>query len=166
MPYKKHKFSEAFTIAELLIALAIMALLLAAVATAFNASAINFKENEGIFKAVTAARNALILITSQIRTGLVDPTDYLSQTTCTLQCADGSNVTYRYNSGEKKLYLHNNGNNTDYLLCDNVTGMTFQKQKDNNTSFDIKSVQITITVESNNTQQTLSAAAVVRRVLN
>ena len=165
MPYKKYKFSAGFTIAELLIALAIMALLLAAVATAFNASAINFKENENMFKAITAARNALLLMTSQIRTGFVDPTDYLSQTTCTLQCADDSNVTYRYNSGEKKLYLHNNDTNTDHLLCENVTAMTFQK--DNHTpTHDIKSVQITITVESNNTQQTLSAAAVVRRVLN
>jgi type II secretory pathway pseudopilin PulG len=164
MPYKKHKFSEAFTIAELLITLAIMALLLAAVATAFNASAINFKENENMYKAITAARNTLLLMTSQIRTGLVDPTD-LSQTTCKLLCADGSNVTYRYNSSEKKLYLHNNSTNTDYLLCENVTGMTFQK--DNNTpTGDIKSVQITITVESNNAQQTLSAAAVVRKVLN
>jgi len=165
MPYKKYKFSAGFTIAELLIALAIMALLLAAVATAFNASAINFKENENMFKAITAARNALLLITSQIRTGFVNPAD-LSQTTCTLECADGSNVTYRYNSGEKKLYLHNNNTNTDYLLCENVTAMTFQKEKDDNTPPDIKSVQITITVESNNTQQTLSAAAVVRRVLN
>ena len=165
MPYKKHKFSAGFTIVELFIALAIMALLLAAVATAFNASAINFRENEGIFKAVTAARNALVLMTSQIRTGILDPTD-LSQTTCTLQCADGSNVTYRYISGEKKLYLHNNDTNTDYVLCENVTAMTFLKDKDNNTPPDIKSVQITITVESNNTQQTLSAAAVVRRVLS
>lgn len=57
-----------FTIAELLLALAITALLLAAVAAAFNASVINYRENERIFRTINSARQALSRITSQLRT--------------------------------------------------------------------------------------------------
>ena len=57
-----------FSIVELLLALAIGAMLLVAVAVAFNASAMNYQENEAIFKTVNAARQALLRMTSQLRT--------------------------------------------------------------------------------------------------
>ena len=50
MSIKSDKFSGGFTFAELLIALVVTGILLAAVATAFNASIINYQENEDIFR--------------------------------------------------------------------------------------------------------------------
>jgi len=158
------KFTAGFTIVELLLALAITALLLAAVAVAFNASITNYRENEDIFKTINKARQALFRMTTQIRTGLVDPNDVSSEDRCKLLCADGSEITYRYDSADNKLYLHVNDTETDYVLCDNVAAMAFKK--DNNTpTGDVKSVQISITVVSGDVQRTVSAAAVVRKIL-
>ena len=153
-----------FTIVELLIALAITAMLLATLTVAFNASAVNYRENEGLFKAVNSARQALFRMATQIRTGLVDPNDVLNAGKCTLLCADGSEITYQYDGNDNTLYLHDHSTAADYVLCRGVTAMTFEK--DNNTpAGDIKSVRITMTVDSSGVQQTLSAAAVVRKVL-
>ncbi len=157
------RHNRGFTIAELLIALAITGILLAAVAVAFNASIINYKENQNIFGAINKARQALSRITTQVRTGLVDQTNISDQTQCRVFCADGSTVTYRYESGEQKLYLNTSG--ADHVLCDNVAAMTFQKDCNTPTG-DVKSVQISMTVVSGDVQQTVSAAAVVRKVLN
>jgi prepilin-type N-terminal cleavage/methylation domain-containing protein len=162
MRHRKQSFG--FTIVELLISLAITAILLTAVAVAFNASVINYTTNESILKTVNTARQALFRMTSQIRTGLVDAND-MSADSCRLLCADGSDMTYQYNSSDQKLYVHNNTTGDDYLLCDNVTALTFTKD-DNTPTGDIKSVQIAITVESDNVEQKLAGAAVVRRVLN
>lgn len=162
--HRASSIRHAFTIAELLLALAIMGLLLAAVAVAFNASIINYGENEDVFKTINSARQALFRITTQIRTGLVDPNDIASEDRCKLLCADGSEVTYRYDSGNNTLYVHDHGTETDYVLCKNVTAMTFKK--DNNTATgDVKSVQISMTVASGNIQRTVSAAVVVRKIL-
>jgi len=152
-----------FSIAELLIALAITAILLAAVAVALNASIINYRVNEDIFKAVNSARQALSRITSQLRTAeAVDPNSPVNE--CALITAGGDNVTYRYNNGDNKLYLDANGNS--YVLCDHVTAMTFQKDTATEGALVyVKSVQISIAVQSGNVQRSLSAAAVVRRNL-
>jgi prepilin-type N-terminal cleavage/methylation domain-containing protein len=164
MSIKIIKSNTGFTIPELLLVLTITAMLLAAVTVAFNASIANYRENEDIFKTVNKARQALSRITTQIRTGLVDPNDASSQDRCKLFCADGSEITYQYNSADNKLYLHNHDTGIDYVLCDNVTAMTFKK--DNNTpTGDIKKVGISITVVSGDIERTLSSAAVVRKVL-
>jgi len=157
------KHNRGFTIVEMLIALAITAILLTAIAVAFNASIINYTENQNIFKAINSVRQALSRITTQVRTGMVDPNNISDQTRCKVLCADGSTVTYRYESGAQKLYLNTGG--TDHLLCDNVTAMTFKKDNGTPTG-DVKSVQISMTVVSGDVRQTVSAAAVVRKVLN
>jgi prepilin-type N-terminal cleavage/methylation domain-containing protein len=163
MATRPKKFTAGFTLVEVLVALAITGVLLAAIAVAFNASIINYRENEDIFKTVNSARQALTRMTTQLRTGLVDP-NVLGEDRCTLLCADGTTITYLYNTVDKKLYLHNHSTGNDYVLCDNVIAMTFEK--DNNTpNGDVKSVQISMTVESGNVQRTLCAAAVIRRVL-
>ena len=164
MSTKPDKYSDGFTIVELLVALAITGILLAAVAVAFHASIVNYQENEDIFKTINSARQALCRMTTQIRTGLVDPNDISNENTCKLLCADGSEVTYRYDSPSNTLYLYDHGTGTDYVLCENVTDMTFKK--DNNTEAgDVKSVRISMTVVSGNIERTLSAAAAVRKVL-
>jgi len=175
MSSERNKFTAGFTIAELLISLAVVGILLAAVAVAFNASIINYRENNDIFKAVNSARQALFRITTQLRTAYtVDP--YSPSNECsliTVITAGGEeireDITYRYNSSDKKLYLVTNDNLTDsdYVLCDNVAAMTFTKDIVTEGSLTkVKSVQISITVGSGNTQRTASAAAVIRRNLN
>jgi len=102
-------------------------------------------------------------ITSQLRTAdAVDPSSPDNE--CALIAAGGDDITYRYNNADNKLYLDSNSNS--YVLCDDVTAMTFTK---NTATVDavtyVKSVQISITVVSGNDQRTVSAATVIRRNL-
>lgn len=160
------KYETGFTIVELLLALAIASILLAAVATAFNASIINYRENEDIFKAINSARGALLRITSQLRTAdAVDPDSPANE--CTLITAGGDNVTYQYNNGDNKLYLIDNLSGSSYVLCDNVTAMSFAKDRVIIESIEkVRSVQVSITVVRGNAQRKISAAAVIRRNLS
>ncbi|MHC4191169.1 MAG: PilW family protein [Planctomycetota bacterium] len=164
MATRTDKPGTGLTIVELLIALAITGILLAAVAVAFHASIVNYQENERIFKTINSARQALSRMTTQIRTGLVDPNDISDEYRCKLLCADGSEVTYRYDSPSNTLYLYDPNTGTDYVLCENVTDMIFKKD-DNTETGDVKSVRISMTVVSGNTERRLSAAAIVRKVL-
>ena len=163
------QYRNGFTIAELLLALAITGLLLVAVAVAFNASIINYRENEDAFKTINSARQALFRITSQLRTAqkdLVDPD--APDNECSFVTAGGDDITYRYNSGDNKLYLITNDDlfDSDYVLCDNVTAMTFTKDTAvEDATIYVKSVQISMTVSSGDVQRTVSAAVVIRRNL-
>ncbi|UCF43264.1 MAG: prepilin-type N-terminal cleavage/methylation domain-containing protein [Planctomycetota bacterium] len=164
MAYRPKKSSAGFTIAELLISLTIMALLLAAVAAAFNASVVNYRDNEDIFKTINKARQALTRITNQLRTAdAVDPNAPSNQ--CSLITASSEDITYRYDNSDNKLYLDFNSNS--YVLCDNVTAMTFTKDTATEDSVTyVKSVQVSMTVTSGELEKTVSAAAVVRRNLD
>jgi len=163
MPRKVTRHIAAFTIAELLIALAITAILLAAVAVAFNASFINYQQNEDMFRAINGARQALTRITNQLRTAnAVDPNAPANE--CSLITTTGDDITYRYDSANNRLYLDSGVNS--YVLCDNVTGMTFTKSTATVDAVTyVQSVQVSITVVSGSTEQTLSAAAAIRRNL-
>ncbi len=155
-----------FTIMELLLALTIASMLLAAVAVAFNASVINYRENEDMFKVINSARQALLRITTHIRTAdAADPNSPANE--CTLIAANGDDITYQYNNTDNKLYLITNYDLTDpdYVLCENVTAMTFTKTP-NDDGTDCKSVQISITVARGNVERKISAAAAIRRNLS
>lgn len=159
------KYGRGFSLAELLLALAITAMLLVAVAIAFNASVINYSENKDIFKAINNARQALFRITTQLRTAnAVDPS--LATNQCSLITAGGDDITYSYSAGDNTLYLINNSTGGSYTLCNHVTAMTFTKNiaVEGAVTY-VKSVQISITVVSGDAQRTISAAAVVRRNL-
>ena len=167
MSRKPNKSAPAFTIIELLLALAITAVLLAAVAFAFTASVTNYQENEKIFKTINNARQALYRITTELRTAsAVDPN--LITTQCSLITAAGTDITYRYNAADDKLYLITNDDLTDpdYVLCDNVTAASFTKSTfvEESVTY-VKNVQVSMTVQSGDFSRTLSAAAVVRRNL-
>ena len=168
-PKTKHNSPNGFTLIELLISLAIMGMLLTALAAALNASIINYRENEKIFRGINSARQALVRMTSQIRTAgydvngvcqAVDPDAPINQ--CNLNTNTGENITYDYRSADNKLYLVQNGN--DYVLCDNVTACQFVKTLAED-GFNAKSVRISLTISDGSMEQKLSAAAVVRRVL-
>jgi prepilin-type N-terminal cleavage/methylation domain-containing protein len=153
-----------FTVAELLIAIAIAGMLLAAVAVAFNASATNYRENEEIFETINAARQALTRITSQLRTSYAVNLG-APDNECSFFTSAGESITYRYDSGQGRLYLRTNSDGQEYILCENVTDMSFTKTPTDD-GLDVKSVQISITVASGNAQRTVSAAATIRRNLN
>ncbi|MCP4607798.1 MAG: prepilin-type N-terminal cleavage/methylation domain-containing protein [Planctomycetes bacterium] len=155
-----------FTIVELLIALAIASMLLASIAVAINASIINYRENEDMFKVINSARQALLRITNHIRTAeAADPNAPANE--CSLIAANGDDITYQYNNGDNKLYLIDNGSGSSYVLCENVTAMTFTKQTfiDNSVT-KVRGVQVSITVTQGNAERKISAAAVIRRNLN
>jgi len=164
MSTRKNK--SGFTIVELLISLAITVILLTAVAIAFNASAINYKQNESIFKTVNSARQALYRITTQLRIAEeVDSTT--TDNLCTLLRHQGdAGITYKYDNSDNTLYLIDNSTALPYTLCENVTAMTFSKNTAViNGLIGVKSVQISMTVSDGNITQKLSAAAVIRRNL-
>ena len=158
---KKARNKNGFGVVELLIALAITAMLLVAVAVAFNASMMNYRHNEDTFNAVNRARQALFRITTQLRTGyMVDPCAPSNE--CSFYTAGGDDITYEYRNADDKLYLITNSNGQEYVLCDNITAMSFIKTPKDDGS-DCKSVQISITVVIGGAQQTVSSAAVIRR---
>jgi len=160
----KRKTKSGFTIIEMLISLAILALLMSAVATAFYASAVNYRENEDIFRAVHTARQVLFRITMELRTATAVKHDDPANE-CTMVTAEGSNITYRYNSGDNTLYLITNDDATDadYVFCDNVTAMSFVRTFDTGDPTVVKNVQINMTVAAGDVSQTVSTAVVVRR---
>jgi prepilin-type N-terminal cleavage/methylation domain-containing protein len=158
------QYANAFTIAELLIVLAISGILLAAVAVAFNASVVNYRENEDIFKTINNTRQALFRMTSQLRTGhWVDPNAPSSQ--CSFYTSADEDITYDFRSDDNALYLVTNSDGQEYILCENVTAMNFDRTLTDDGT-DCKSVQISMTVQSGDVQRTLSAAAVIRRNLD
>jgi prepilin-type N-terminal cleavage/methylation domain-containing protein len=154
-----------FTLAEVLISMAILAVLLTAVAAAFDASMKNYKDNEAISKTMNAARAALLRITNDIRTahGVVVNAEH---TECEIDTTrDGEAVTYRYwyDAKDGKLYLD------DYVLCEHVTEMQFVGAAMPGKPNQVRNVRITMTVtdkdEGANLSRKLAAAAVVRRNL-
>ena len=156
------------TVVELLLTLSIATILLTGVATAIHASFKNYQENEDMFKAINSARQALLRITSELRTAdAADPASPANE--CSLITANGDDITYRYNNADNKLYLITNYDSTDpdYVLCENVTAMTFTKQTFvEDTQTKVRSVQISITVSHGNAERKISGAAVIRRNLN
>jgi len=149
-----------FTVVECLISLAICAMLMTAVAVAFNASLVNFRENEEMFQSINSARQALTRMTTQLRTAdAVDPN--VSATQCSFFPPASEDITYEFRAADKKLYLITNGN--EYTLCDNVTDASFTRTLA--TNGEPKSVLISLTVQCGSSTRTLSAAAVVRRAL-
>lgn len=164
MVTKKNK-KYGFTIAEMLVALAVMGILLTAVAVAFNASATNYNENQDMFNATNAGRQAMMRMTTQLRTAsAVAPTE--ANTQCSLVTADNQSVRFRYDSTAHVLYLSylDAGSNitSSYALCRNVTEMTFNRTV---VSGVVKSVQMSMTVTVGNNSQTIASAVVLRKAI-
>ena len=162
-----------FTIVEMLMALVILAMLMTAVAVAFDASVTNFQVNEGISKTMNTARAALLRITTELRTAqsvaVIGAGGDPDNTRCSLIASDGRNITYRYSPDEKILYLDDNTSGNSYALCRNVTGVTFNRALVPASSpAAVRNVRILLSVEDDHAKvsQTLAAAAVVRRNLN
>ncbi len=151
---------------EMLMALMIMGMLLAAVAVAVHASSVNYRQNEEMYRAMTTARAALLRITNDIRTAdAVAVTEPANQ--CSMVTAAGSDITYLYNSGDSTLYLVTNDDATDadYVLCRGVTSVVFDRATVPDEPGKVRNVQISMTVTEGSNSQTVSTAAVLRKNL-
>jgi prepilin-type N-terminal cleavage/methylation domain-containing protein len=163
---KNQKFTRpycgGFTMAELLIALMITGMLLAAIAFAFSASVKNFNDNREIFLAANKARQALTQIIPRLRTAeaVTTSSDHCE---CDFYFYDTSlqHWRYRYSSSDNKLYLDDISNNSTHLLCDNVANMSFTPDSPAN----VKSVIISITVTEGSISQRFDTAVVIRKNL-
>jgi prepilin-type N-terminal cleavage/methylation domain-containing protein len=158
---KRHHGQSAFTLIEVLLSLAILGILLAALGTAFNASAMNYRENRNLSEAMNTARMATDKMVTLIRTGQPDPTDTAANT-CRLVTADGTDMTFSYNSTQKKLYCVIGGAN--HVLCDNVTAMTFSKTLSGDADC-VTRVLMSMTVQVGDVSKTVTSAVLVRKNL-
>ncbi len=167
-----------FTVLECLIGLAISAMLMTALAVAFNASIINYRENEEMFESVNKARQALARMTSEVRTAGYDHPDPnigwlgvrqgVPSNQCEFYTPAGEHIIYEYRdasdaSDPNTLVLIKDS--TAYTLCDDVTDASFTKTPSDSDPNDAKSVLMSLTVKTGDRERTLSAAAVVRRAL-
>ena len=151
-----------FTLVETLIAMALLAMIMAAVGVAVHASALNYKANESIFTAMNTARQAMMRITTDLRTAVaVSDADPSNQ--CSMVTADSRDITYRFNSADNILYMDINAGASagSYVLCRNVSAMTFTRTPA--VGDPVRNVRISITVTVAGTSQTVASAAVIRR---
>ncbi len=158
-----------FTVVECLISLAICAMLMTAVAVAFNASLVNFRENEEMFQSINSARQALTRMTTQLRTANAVDTDTTATASCAFQSVTGELITYEFRNASHADSQYRNtlcliSSGTPYILCDNVTAASFTRTLTTD-GLNCKSVLISLTVQCGASERTLSAAAVVRRAL-
>lgn len=172
---KTARIKNGFTILEVLMSLVILAMLMTAVAVAFDASIVNFQANDSISKITNAGRAALLRMTTELRTsqgvgviGVDDP----DNTQCSLTTAAGA-ICYWFDQNSGVLRLDADGNvathsTDDPAMCKNVTAVTFNRAYVPDHPDQVRNVRIvlTLTDDRGNNPQTLAAAAVVRRNLN
>jgi prepilin-type N-terminal cleavage/methylation domain-containing protein len=166
---QKQNRSQGFTIVEVLLSLALMAMIMTAAAFAFDASVKNYQANDGIYKTINTARQALLRITNDLRTAdevATEADDSPNQNTqVSMLTGSGNNITYRYDTSDNILYYDDNTTSNSYVLCRNVTDMTFNRSPVPDDATQVRSVRIimTVTDEAGKVTQTLAAASVVRR---
>ena len=166
-----------FTIIEVMMAMVILAVLMAAVGLAFDASVKNYQANEGIYKTMNTGRQSLLRITNDLRTAQDIP---LSTEEPNTQVSVGNDFdgdgnyeedfTYRFDNSTSPgtLYYDDNITGNSYVLCENVTAMTFNRAiAPGSSPTAIRSVRIlmTLTDDLGKVTQTLAAGSVVRKNL-
>lgn len=170
-----------FTVVEVMVSLVILAMLLTAVAFAFDASVTNFKVNKGIYETVNRSRQALLRITNDLRTAQDIPLPGEEPNT---QVSFGNDtdgdgiydkdVTYRFDNSTTPgvLYYDDNLTGTSHVLCENVVSATFERtqhevEREGVDIWAVRDVRIvlTLTDEAGEVTQTLAAATLVRKNL-
>ena len=106
--------SGGFTFVEVMVSVVLMALLMAAVGVAVHASMTNFRENEDMVRAITTARQALMRITTDLRSALdVSEADPAGQ--CTILRNDGAGdytIAYRFGATDTLHFVDPSGHRT------------------------------------------------------
>jgi len=124
------KSRRGLSLAEVMISLAISAMLLTAVAAAFTASSDAIEQNDTFFRASQAARVSMTQILTEIRRSdaVQVPPD---NQTLPMMTHDHKDRTYKYFPGQQKLKLITNDvlTDPDYTLASNCTSVTFDVDK-------------------------------------
>ena len=158
---------------EVLMALALTAMLLTAAGMAFNVSADSVQANDEFFRATQAARISMHQILTQVRRGSVqlawDPKWIRLTTVPEPGYTVGDDVTYSYDATAKQLKLVTNDVNTDpdYVLASNMTELTFDVESgtDYNNAPCVARVTVMIKVKVGKNEVLLSGSAAPRRNL-
>jgi prepilin-type N-terminal cleavage/methylation domain-containing protein len=160
------------SIVEVLIALAITALLLTAVAVAYSASARAIEVNDEFFRATQAGRVSLLRVLTDVRQGTVKEDALTDSVRLITTPPDGQvarDRTYQYRPANKQLVMITNDDATDldYILANNVSAVMFTKEigKDANNANCVTRLAMTITVTVGKHSIQLSGAAAPRRYL-
>jgi len=158
-----------FSLVEVMISLAISAMLLAAVAAAFSASTAAVENNDQFFRASQSARVALNLMLTEIRR--CNAVNVPSATRIDMITADLQDLSfvYTYDSTRQtgKLMLIKNDTGAQYTLADHVAAMTFANDTAlgaGNVTY-VARVAIAMNVENKDNQVRLAGSAAPRRVL-
>ena len=166
------------SILELLIALAIAALLLTATATALDAAFKSYKVNHNQAVVNTAARNSLYQMTSAIRSAWNDPAyDTIEVNTdgteLSLVDASGRNVIYRYLAADRQIQVNIDNGANWYVMIENVETLApgiavFQDFPPEDSSFPagtIGKIIINFKIVQDNSSQSFTASAVPRNII-
>ena len=131
-----------FTVVEMLVSLAVMAIVLTAVAFAFNASAINYNENFAMFSALNTGRQAMMQMTSELRTASELDKDSPPNMIRFFESADANQFLAFKHEGTT-LYRETESCMKKYPLCENVSDVNFFIPPTTGTT---QSVQMSMTV--------------------
>ena len=174
---RTHCRAAGLSLVEVLISLAIMALLLTATGIAFDAALDNYKINHDMASVSVSARNALYQMTSTIRAAWnLDPEtdpDYAIDVaedgmSCALRDSSDRAVIYRYDDDSRELQVNIDDAEQWYVMVENVFPITVDEDifTATYTPDDLVSrVEIRFQVSQENLSRTISAAAVPRNIL-
>jgi type II secretory pathway pseudopilin PulG len=150
------------SLAEVMISLAISAMLLTAVAAAFSASSEAIEQNDEFFRASQAARVSMNQILTEVRRA--NPVDAVNSTATDLAMVghDGNPRDYIFDAASKKLKLDTHTpTKPQYTLASNCSNANF--------TYDIVSgqvmrVSVTVIVQVGKNQIRLTGSAAPRKV--
>jgi prepilin-type N-terminal cleavage/methylation domain-containing protein len=159
---KQHiTFKNGFTLVEILMALAVGALLLVAVMVAFNGAAMNYSENQAISDTINNARQFLYKIIQQLRTA--KSVESVSDTRCSFTDDYDNSLTYSYDTDSSSIKLTKDS--TEYLVCENVSDIKFTKTVSDQDPNVVKSIRIDMEVTQNGSARKLSSGTSIRKNL-
>jgi prepilin-type N-terminal cleavage/methylation domain-containing protein len=153
---------------EVMISLAIAAMLLTAVAAAFTASSDVIDHNDQFFRACQAARVSMNQMLTQIRRA--SAVTVSSSSRIDLITSDLDDITYRYEDPNDRILLITNDVNTDpdYRLASSVTACRFDADTETTPGGQVYPVRVTIsmTVQVGDNVIRLSGSAAPRKSQN
>jgi prepilin-type N-terminal cleavage/methylation domain-containing protein len=159
-----------FTLVEVLLAMALLAMLLTAIAVAVQAAMQGYRENERVAAVTQAARSVLARMMREIRTA--DEVDTTATSISILPPEDGSGITlirYTWNNGELTYHQTIAGVTTSEVLLGGdrtVSAQSFTVSRETGTDGPVvytKSVTATITFAADRRRLAVTASADVRR---
>lgn len=165
MEKPQNQAERGFTLVEILIALAVGALLVTAVMVAFNSAAVNYKENAAIAESMNKSRQFLYKLLSQLRTA--QSVDNVTNTECSFRTDDGSNLSYIYDGNN--VYLDttpDDSSDSNYLVCENISDIQFTKVTADGDPNSIESIRVDIQITRDGKTRTLSAGTSLRKNLD